>query len=246
LLLGGVVGPILFGGTILVEGATRPGYDPGRQFISVLSLGDWGWVQAANFIICGVLLIGFGVGLSRDQGGQPGRLIPSLMRLTGLVLIVSGLFPADPQLGYPEWISSAAVANPTLHSRIHIVAGFVATSTLSLAMVVEAGRAARAGAPAHGAHALASLVVMLGCFLLGLAIEPPAAGLPWAGVVQRVGLVAGLQWLVTLAAGRLGFGLRATNAHRASKRRRNAGPGRRVGLFTPPGGAMAGPPGRSA
>ncbi len=39
--------------TILIDGATRPGYEPWRNFVSQLSTGERGWLQIANFIVAG-------------------------------------------------------------------------------------------------------------------------------------------------------------------------------------------------
>jgi hypothetical protein len=44
LLAGGVVGSVLFVAVLLVEGATRPGYDGWVQAGSALSLSGWGWI----------------------------------------------------------------------------------------------------------------------------------------------------------------------------------------------------------
>ena len=198
LLLAGTAGPIVFIATVLFQDMTRPGYDPLRQFISVLSLGDEGWLQAANFIVSGVLIAGFGVGLWRVAGGAPVRGIAVLLVVTGSALAASGLFPPDPQLGYPYWISVEEVRNPTLHSRIHFLGGFVATAAFSLAIGVAAWHSLCEGARRRAAYGLASVTVMLGCFLIGLVNESPSGSTDWGGLLQRIGLVAGLQWLVQL------------------------------------------------
>jgi hypothetical protein len=65
LLLGGVIGPPLFVLVVLIEGAIRPGYSAWRDFVSALSLGDQGWEQIAIFLVCGLLALGFAVGLRR-------------------------------------------------------------------------------------------------------------------------------------------------------------------------------------
>ena len=44
-LWAGVVAPVLFTSSYLVDGATRAGYDPLRHQVSLLSLGDRGWVR---------------------------------------------------------------------------------------------------------------------------------------------------------------------------------------------------------
>jgi hypothetical protein len=64
-LLCGVIGPPLFILAFLVEGATRNGYDPIRLPISLLSLGEAGWTQTANFIVDGALLFLAAIGLRR-------------------------------------------------------------------------------------------------------------------------------------------------------------------------------------
>src|SRR5215471_4346999 len=63
MLAGGVVGSVFFVAVLLIEGATRPGYDAWVQAGSALSLSGWGWMQIANFVVCGVLVFGFALGL---------------------------------------------------------------------------------------------------------------------------------------------------------------------------------------
>jgi hypothetical membrane protein len=45
----------------------RPGFDIKRHAISVLSLGDLGWIQIATFLITGLLTIASAVGMRRVQ-----------------------------------------------------------------------------------------------------------------------------------------------------------------------------------
>lgn len=72
LLLGcGLAGPVLFIGTFLIEGATRPGYDAWRQAVSALGLGPGGGVQRADFIVFGLL-----IGLLRAACARPSRVAP--------------------------------------------------------------------------------------------------------------------------------------------------------------------------
>jgi Protein of unknown function (DUF998) len=59
----GAIGPILFILVFLVEGATRPSYSAWHNFVSDLSLSNQGWMQIANFLICGVLMLCFALGL---------------------------------------------------------------------------------------------------------------------------------------------------------------------------------------
>ena len=73
LLWCGAVGPAFFIVSFLVQGAVRPAYDPLRHPISSLSLGGGAaWVQSATFLVTGLLVIGFAVGLGR-AGAAAGR-----------------------------------------------------------------------------------------------------------------------------------------------------------------------------
>src|SRR6266480_7064824 len=63
LIAGGAIGPLLFIIVLLIEGATRPGYSALHHYGSALSLGDQGWMQIANFLVCGLLTLCFAVGL---------------------------------------------------------------------------------------------------------------------------------------------------------------------------------------
>ncbi len=47
LLKAGVIGPLLFVLVFLIEGATRPAYNPLRSMVSELSLSEYGWQQIA-------------------------------------------------------------------------------------------------------------------------------------------------------------------------------------------------------
>ena len=67
LLACGVVSAPLFVGVVLAEAVTRQGFDLVRMPLSLLSLGDTGWVQRANFIACGLLFALASIGLARRR-----------------------------------------------------------------------------------------------------------------------------------------------------------------------------------
>jgi hypothetical protein len=119
LLLGcGLIVSVLFVGVILIEGAIRPGYEPLHRFGSELSLGERGWVQIANFIVSGLLVLGFAVGLRRVlRDGRGSAAAPVLSAVFGMCLIVGGVFVTDPKPGYPA--GSTGTAEPTVHGLIH-------------------------------------------------------------------------------------------------------------------------------
>ena len=102
LLACGAIGGPAFVIVFLIEGATRINYSPLRQPVSSLSMGDFGWIQIANFITTGCLLLAFAMGLRRalrPSGGSTWG--PVLVGLLAIGLIGAGVFIADPLNGYP-------------------------------------------------------------------------------------------------------------------------------------------------
>jgi hypothetical membrane protein len=55
----------------LVQAFTRPGFNLRRHAISMLSLGDLGWIQVTNFVLTGLLSIALAIGMRRAL--HPGR-----------------------------------------------------------------------------------------------------------------------------------------------------------------------------
>ena len=98
----GAIGPLLFVIVLLIEGATRPGYSAWRHFVSSLSLGPQGWVQIANFVVSGGLVLAGAIGIRHAlRGHAAGTWAPPLLAVYGLGLIGAGLFVADPSDGFP-------------------------------------------------------------------------------------------------------------------------------------------------
>jgi len=96
LLCGAIAGP-LFLLTVLIQDYTRPAFDPRLQPLSLLSLGEWGWVQIVNFVLAGVLNLLYAGGLWRRlHPGRAGTWGPLLIGAYGLGLIAVGVFRTDP------------------------------------------------------------------------------------------------------------------------------------------------------
>src|SRR5258708_34389496 len=113
LLCGAIAGP-LFLLTLLIQDSTRPGFDPRLDPLSLLSLGDWGWVQIGNFVLAGVLNLLYATGLWRKlHPGRAGTWGPFLIGSYGLGLIVVGVFRTDPAHGFPPGV--LASSGPSWH-----------------------------------------------------------------------------------------------------------------------------------
>jgi uncharacterized membrane protein YidH (DUF202 family) len=74
----------------------RPLGDPAGAWPSGLALGPYGWVQILNFVISGLLLAIFAVGLHFGvTGGRGSRVGPILLFVAGIAMALMG-FETDP------------------------------------------------------------------------------------------------------------------------------------------------------
>src|SRR5262249_56454173 len=95
LLAYGMISGPLFIGLAFIQVLTRPGFDLRRDAISLLSLGDLGWIQITNFIVSGLLAVGLAVGMRRAL--HPGRAStwgPLLVGTYGIGMCIGGLLCA--------------------------------------------------------------------------------------------------------------------------------------------------------
>ena len=199
----GAIGPPLFILVFLIEGATRPGYSAWRDFVSDLSLSDQGWMQDTNFIVCGLFSLAFTVGLRLVlRTGKSSVGGPLLLALFSLGLMVAGLFPTDPNLGYPP--GSPTNVHQTLHGTVHGVSGLVVFFSIGLASLVMARRFA--GDPhwkGWAAYSILTGLVVIVCFVATSAtsVLDMTGVLPNAptGLIQRIGIIVGWGWIALLA-----------------------------------------------
>jgi hypothetical membrane protein len=199
----GAIGPILFILAFMVESATRPGYSAWHNFVSDLSLSNQGWMQIASFLMCGICVFCFALGLRQVfRSGRGAVWGPILLGVFGLSLIIAGLFVTDPSLGYyPAGTSSST---HTLHGTIHSANAPLAFGSLTIALFVLAWRFA--SDPAWRGWALYTLVaglLLVGSFIacLVVAILDQKGILPNSptGLLERIALIIGWGWIALVA-----------------------------------------------
>jgi hypothetical protein len=128
----------------LAQMLTREGFDMRRHALSVLANGDFGWVQIANFLASGALVIAGAVGVSRFLRGQrAGMWGPLLLAIYGVGLLGAGIFRADPANGFPP--GAPAVAGISRSGLLHFIFGGVGFYALIAACFVFARRFASSG-----------------------------------------------------------------------------------------------------
>jgi hypothetical protein len=117
--IAGIIGPALFVTSFTVFGFFHQDYDAVSMYVSALSLGPSGWIQAANFMVFG-LLSGLFAALvaSIFSSGRASRAGPIILSLSALCFFLSGPFVMDPM--------GTAQTAASLHGTVHGILGAVA------------------------------------------------------------------------------------------------------------------------
>jgi hypothetical protein len=179
------------------QAVSREGFDLTRHPFSLLSNGELGWIQIANFVVSGALLLAGAVGTRRVLHSQrAGTWGPRLVGAAGIGMICGGVFVADPSFGFPIGAPAGAPEVLTWHSVAHGVAAGVGFLSLIAACFVSArryfGRGERNWAVYSGATG--------GLFLAAVVVSPLATGQAWANVLLLAAVSLTLVWTSATAA----------------------------------------------
>jgi hypothetical membrane protein len=195
LLAGGVVAGPLFIAVAAIQTLTREGFDLGRHAISMLSLGEGGWVQIASFVVAGLLAIGCAVGMRRALRAGPGATWgPLLVGVFGVGQVAAGVFTTDPAVGFPPGAPEGMPAASSWHAILHSVAFLVAFVSLTAACFVFARRFAAQGERGWAAYCAATGVAAPVLVAMGM------TGLVAPGVAFAVAAVVTWAWITATAA----------------------------------------------
>lgn len=191
LIAGAAAGP-LFAALVAAQALTRDGFSLAHQPLSLLSLGEHGWVQIANFITTGTLMVAFAWGMRRVLSAGPGRTwAPLLAGVFGTGLVLGGLFLPDPALGYPPGTPDAIPSELTWHGTVHAVAPPLAFTALVACCLVLMRRfiaSRRLGWAAYSAVTAVSALL--------LSAWPSQDG---ASIRLFVAALAGFAWTTSVA-----------------------------------------------
>jgi len=191
-LLGyGVLAGPLYVTVSLAQALTRDGFDLTRHQWSLLSNGALGWIQVANFVVTGLMVIASAVGLRRALATT---WAPRLVATYGAGLVCAGIFRADPALGFPPG-TPAGTGTVTWHGILHFVAGGIGFAGLIAACFVVARRFAAEGRTGWAGYSRVTGVLFLAAFV-GVATGA-------SSVATNLGFVGGVliawAWLTALS-----------------------------------------------
>ncbi len=178
----------------LGQALVRDGFDLARHPLSVLANGPGGWVQTANFVITGLMVIAAAVGIARVPGPRA-RAVSWFLGAFGASMLVAAVFRADPVDGFPPGTPEGFPTSISGSGMVHFVAGALGFVSLAVSCLLAARAMARRNERSLSRLSLASgIVVLLGFFggpLLG------SRGSPVLGI--WIAVVAGWMWLAVLS-----------------------------------------------
>src|SRR4051812_34239306 len=126
LLTAGAVAAPLWATVSLTQAFTRDGFDLTRHPLSMLSTGSLGWLQIANFLVAGVLMVAGAIGLRATIASV---WAPRLLAVSGIGMVAAGVFTMDPGDGFPAG-TPAGPGKLSWHSYAHFASGTIAFGTL--------------------------------------------------------------------------------------------------------------------
>jgi hypothetical protein len=175
---------VLFTAVFVAQEVFRRGeYDPLAEPVSALEAGPAGWVQQVNFLIFGLLTIAHAIGqhlgMLPTRGGVTG---PVLLAITGIGALIAGIFPV-----YED------AAGVTQFPVGHRVGGlmFFLVSPAALIALSRRMRHDPVWRPLAGYTFVSGLVLAaLAVVTLGLVLPDGALLHDWAGLIQRITVLA--------------------------------------------------------
>ena len=145
----------------LIQAFLRDGFDLARHPLSVLANGPGGWIQTANFVLTGLMVLAAAAGFGRVLGPKSRTVTWSLGGF-GVALIVAAMFPADPVDGFPPGTPEGFPTSISSTGLVHFVAGALGSSPSQSVASSPRGRC-RAGT-CHHSRASRFLVALSSCW----------------------------------------------------------------------------------
>lgn len=194
LILGMIAGP-LFILTFIIEGFLRPNYNPLSHPVSSLSIGNLGWIQTLNFIITGIFVLAFSIGLRRTFNSSKGSILIGLM---GAGLLGAGIFISDPVYGYPIDLPFR-LAQYTYSGHLHDLFSILAFLCLPAASFSLVHRFTSQKKMGWSRYSILTGVSMLLTFVIAVLGFKQLFLPEFAGIFQRISIIIGFSWMSLLA-----------------------------------------------
>ena len=178
----------------LVQAFVRDGFDLARHPLSLLANGPGGWIQTANFVLSGLMVVAAAVGFQRALGPKS-RTASGLLGAFGAGMLVAAVFRADPVDGFPAGTPLGPPTSISTAGLVHFIAGSLGFTSLAVSCFFAARAMSRRQARGMARLSLlCGLAIVLG-FFGGFFIPGLAGGT--LGIWFAV--VVGWAWLSVLS-----------------------------------------------
>lgn len=175
----------------LLQALLRDGFDLARHPLSLLANGPGGWVQTANFLLTGLMVLAAAVGFRRVLGPKS-RGVTWFLGAYGVAMIAAAIFPADPVDGFPPGTPLGPPTSISTTGLVHFITGALAFLFLAISCFFAARATWRRNLPSLAwLSLLAGLVVVLG-FFGGIVLPMGILGI-WLAVI------VGWAWLAVMS-----------------------------------------------
>ena len=190
-----IAGP-LFVIVFLIEGSLRENYDVFRQPVSALAIGERGWIQQADFIMVGILMLAYAFGLNSALAAYGGSFwAPFLVGIYAIGLIGAGIFVTD-NTGLPR--NMPAPQKRDVRGAIHDLCSLIVFIPLFIACFVFANLFASSGSWEWQLYSIATGILFGAGFILFA--NGFARRRKFSGLFQRLTIAIGWIWLSVVAA----------------------------------------------
>lgn len=176
----GIIGPIIYTTVLFTLGLLQPSYNHVTQYMS--ELGEVGAPNAIimntlGFPILGLFLIAFAFGLHHDTNrGKGSKIAPTLVAVSGVGLILSGIFNCDP-----------GCRDISFKGHIHSYAAMLAAIPMTFAPLVSFQRFEKN-------YQFYSLITGVVAGIISILYQFPFFE-PWKGAFQRIAMGVPLLWV---------------------------------------------------
>jgi hypothetical protein len=197
LLACGIAAGPIYVGVGLIQLIIRDGFDIRRHPLSLMSNGDLGWIQIANFVLTGLLTVLSAIGMRRTL--RPGRGAtwgPLLVGIYGSAVFLAGFFRADPVDGFPPGTPTGPPEQVSWHGLVHFAVAAPGFLALIAGCFVLARRFSADGQRGWAVYSVATGVA----FLAGFAGVPAGVGNAALNVAFAVTIAAAWAWVSVVAA----------------------------------------------
>jgi hypothetical protein len=167
----------------LIQAFFREGFDLARHPLSLLANGPGGWVQTANFVLTGLMVLAAAIGVARVLGGVRSPAATWFLGAFGVAMIVAAIFPADPADGFPPGTPEGVPTSITTIGLVHFVAGGLGFIFLAVSCFFAVRALSRRNLQSLARFSLLAGVAVVVGFFSGMVLPVGTLGIWFAVVV---------------------------------------------------------------